>query len=72
MSAPSVREIFLFPLIGVMACHSFVTRHNELVFFLMPFLFVAVRLYMSQLQAPRELMAGQSANFERHKALSFI
>jgi len=52
MSPPSIAEIFLFPLIGALACDLLVTRRNELYFFCLPFIFVFIRMYLSQLKSP--------------------
>jgi hypothetical protein len=65
---PGFLEIFLLPPAGICLADAFVNRHNETFFVVMPFLFVAIRMYLAQLKAPEHADAPLSDSFRRSKS----
>ena len=62
---PSILEIFLFPIVGVVVVESIRTRHNELTLLTVPLFAVLVRLAWASAQMPRPRGSIGWEQFER-------
>lgn len=62
---PSIVEIFLFPIVGVVVVESIRTRHNELTLLTVPLVAVLIRLAWASAKIPRPRGSIGWEQFER-------